>query len=70
MERCQESIESFLKTIELEPERVVVYVNLGDALWKLERTEEAREYYRRYLELWPSSPRREEIERLVNPDPQ
>jgi peptidoglycan/xylan/chitin deacetylase (PgdA/CDA1 family)/Flp pilus assembly protein TadD len=63
--RYQDSLEWFEKTIALDPGRAVVYLNLADALWKLGREEEARPRYRRYLELWPSTPRRDEIERLI-----
>ena len=63
--RVQESLGWFEKTIALDPGRAVVYLNLADALWKLGREDEARPRYRRYLELWPSSPRRSEIESLL-----
>ncbi len=64
--RFEDSLEWFEKTIALDPGRAVVHLNLADALWKLGREDEARPRYRRYLELWPSSPRRKEIERLID----
>jgi peptidoglycan/xylan/chitin deacetylase (PgdA/CDA1 family)/uncharacterized caspase-like protein len=63
--RYQESLGWFEKTLALEPGRAVAHLNLADALWKLGREEEARPRYRRYLELWPSTPRRSEIEQLI-----
>ncbi|EGO63808.1 tetratricopeptide repeat protein [Acetonema longum] len=44
--------ESYLeKVAEMAPDRLVVYINLGDVCWKLGKYKEAREYYRRYLGL-------------------
>ena len=43
------------KTIELDPKRSVAYLNLGDAYVKLNRSAEARDAYKKYLELAPDS---------------
>lgn len=43
------------KTIELDPKRSVAYLNLGDAYAKLNRNAEARDAYKKYLELAPDS---------------
>jgi tetratricopeptide (TPR) repeat protein len=65
LDRFEASLGWFEKTIALDPGRAVVYLNLADALWKLGREDDARPRYRRYLELWPASPRRAEIEGLI-----
>ena len=43
------------KTVALDPKRAVAYLNLGDALAKLHRNPEARDAYKKYLELAPNS---------------
>jgi hypothetical protein len=43
------------KTVELDPNRAVAYLNLGDALVKLNRSTEARDTYQKFLELAPES---------------
>jgi tetratricopeptide (TPR) repeat protein len=43
------------KTVQLDPKRAVAYLNLGDALAKLNRNPEARDAYKKYLELAPNS---------------
>lgn len=44
--------ESYLnKVIELDPSRIVAYINLGDVKWNLGKKEEAKKYYREYLRL-------------------
>ena len=43
------------KTVALDPKRAVAYLNLGNALAKLNRNAEAREAYGKYLELAPDS---------------
>lgn len=39
------------KVIEFNPNRVVVYINIGDVCWNLGEQEKAREYYQKYVEL-------------------
>jgi hypothetical protein len=43
------------KTTELDPRRSVAYLNLGDTYAKINRNAEAREAYKKYLELAPDS---------------
>lgn len=43
------------KTIELDPKRSVAYLNLGDTYVKLNRNAEARDAYKKYLQLAPDS---------------
>ena len=54
-QRYDEAVEWFKKTIGIDPKRAVAYLNLGDALMKLNRSAEAREAYAKYLELAPQS---------------
>jgi uncharacterized caspase-like protein len=65
MGRYRESITWFEKTVSLDENRSVVYVNLGDAYMNLEEEEKAVSCYRKYLALWPSSPRSEELRKLL-----
>ncbi|MEJ2065726.1 MAG: polysaccharide deacetylase family protein [Reinekea sp.] len=44
------------KTIEMDANRVPVYLNIADVLVELQREEEAVPYYQFYLELYPDSP--------------
>lgn len=43
------------KAIQMDPKRAVAYLNLGDTLVKLQRNADARQAYKTYLELAPSS---------------
>jgi len=45
------SVDWLKTTVGIDPKRAVAYLNLGDALVKLNRNTEARESYNRYLEL-------------------
>ena len=69
--RFQEAVDYLERTVALDPERAVAYLNLGDALVPLGRDREAADAYRKYLELWPDSPRagvvRSLLERLEAP---
>lgn len=55
MEKYEFAVEWLKKTIELDPKRSVAYLNLGDALAKLNRNADARDAYKKYLELAPDS---------------
>jgi len=55
MGEYEESLYWYNKTIEIDPERAVVYLNLGDSLAKLNRNADARKAYAKYLELAPES---------------
>lgn len=51
----QESAIWFRKAIAVDPKRPIAYLNLGDALAKLNRNADARDAYKKYLELAPDS---------------
>ena len=50
-ERYEEAIEQYVRATELNPRRVVYWINLGETLVFLERMGEAREPYRHAVEL-------------------
>jgi len=56
------------KTTEIDSKRAVAYLNLGDALLKLNRHREpyAREAYRKYLELAPDSKLAPEVKKKLD----
>lgn len=49
--RTDEAERYLKKVVEMAPERLVAYINLGDVCWELGKYQEAASYYRRYLEL-------------------
>ena len=51
MNQNQKAKPILQKVIELNPNRVVVYINIGDVCWNLGEQEKAREYYQKYVEL-------------------
>jgi tetratricopeptide repeat protein len=51
MGRYREAAVWLRKAIAIDPQRAVAYLNLGDALAKLNRNAEARQAYRKFLEL-------------------
>jgi hypothetical protein len=55
MGKYEDSLYWYDKTIEIDPERAVAYLNLGDSLAKLKRNADARKAYAKYLELAPES---------------
>jgi peptidoglycan/xylan/chitin deacetylase (PgdA/CDA1 family)/uncharacterized caspase-like protein len=65
MGRYEAALESLKKTLALEPRRKEAHGNIADAYAKLGRTAEARHHYAEYLALYPSSPRTEEVRRIV-----
>jgi TPR repeat len=54
-EKYDLAISWFKKTIQLDPQRAVAYLNLGDVYAKLNRNAEARGAYGKYLDLVPDS---------------
>jgi Flp pilus assembly protein TadD len=50
-----EAIEWFQKTIALDSNRAVAYLNLGDAYLQLGKKSEAKQAYQKYLQLQPNS---------------
>ena len=53
------------KTIEMDADRVPVYVNIADVLVGLGRSKEAIPYYQYYIELYPDTPFKTRIERFL-----
>ncbi len=49
------SVTWFKMAIKIDPTRAIAYLNLGDAFGQLNRNAEAREAYKKYLELAPNS---------------
>lgn len=49
MNQNQKAKPILQKVIELDPNRVVVYINIGDVCWNLGEQEKAREYYKKYI---------------------
>jgi hypothetical protein len=68
--RYEASVDWLNTTISLDPKRDVAYLNLGDALVKLNRNAEAREAYRKYLELAPDSKSAPEVKKKLEALPQ
>jgi TPR repeat len=54
-EKYDLAVSWFKKTIQLDPQRAVAYLNLGDVYAKLNRNAEARGAYGKYLDLVPDS---------------
>jgi tetratricopeptide (TPR) repeat protein len=53
--KYEESVLWLEKTMSIDPNRAVAYLNLGDALVRLNRSAEAREAYTKYMGLAPNS---------------
>jgi len=51
MNQNQKAKPILQKVIEIDPNRVVVYINIGDVCWNLGEQEKARGYYQKYIEL-------------------
>jgi TPR repeat len=64
--RYPEAVVWLQKTIEIDPNRAVAYLNLGDALVKLNRNAEARQAYMKYLELAPDSKAAPDVKRKLD----
>lgn len=60
------SIYWFKKAIEIDPKRAVAYLNLGDAYAKVNRSAEARDAYKKYLELAPDSKAAPEVKKKLD----
>jgi len=61
----EDSVAWLRKAIEADPGRAVAYLNLGDALVKLNRKAEARQAYTKYLELAPNSKSASEVKKKL-----
>jgi|GEM_PF-780306 len=55
------AVEIFKAIIEVDPARVVAYLNLADSLWTLDRKVEARAHYRTYRQLMTGANRQSGI---------
>jgi hypothetical protein len=53
--KYEKSVFWIEKAIQIDPKRAIAYLNLGDTLVKLHRSADARQAYKTYLELAPSS---------------
>jgi hypothetical protein len=53
------------RACEIDPDRAVAYLNLGDTLAKLNRNAEARQAYAKYLELAPNSKSAADLKRKL-----
>lgn len=49
--RAMEAVTVLREILLLDPDRVVVYLNLADALWRAGDTEEAESYYNKYASM-------------------
>ncbi|GGY86375.1 polysaccharide deacetylase [Cellvibrio zantedeschiae] len=49
-----EALKWYYRTVELDPKRIAVYLNLGDLMVKLGRQQDSIAYYERFLHLYPS----------------
>jgi tetratricopeptide (TPR) repeat protein len=68
--KYEESVVWLEKTISIDPNRAVTYLNLGDAYAKLKRYAKARQAYTKYLELAPDSKSAPKVKkRLANLSP-
>lgn len=65
-EKYDLAITWFEKAINLDPQRAVAYVNLGDAFAKQSRNNEARQAYAKYLELAPNSKAAPEVRKKLD----
>lgn len=62
----EDSIAWIRKSLEIDPQRAVAYLNLGDALAKLKRNLEAREAYVKCLSLAPHAKSAAEAKKKMN----
>lgn len=57
------------KTIEMDGERIPVYLNIADTMVELERISDAVPYYKYYLERYPDSPVKPRIDAFLQAHP-
>jgi Tfp pilus assembly protein PilF len=63
--RFEEARATLEKTLTIDPNRKEAHGNLADTYAKLGRNKDARDQYQQYLALYPSSPRAEEVKKLL-----
>jgi len=62
----EEALYWLEKTIELDADRIPIYLNIADTLVKLDRKPEAVPYYEYYLKLYPDSPVKDRVVEAMN----
>ena len=65
-EKYDLAVSWFQNAIKIDPQRAVAYLNLGDALAKLNRSKEARDAYAKYLDLAPNAKSASEVQRKLD----
>ena len=63
--RNEEALIWYYRTVELDPKRTPIYLNLGDMMVKLDKPALAIPYYQRYLHLYPSYKRANELQEKI-----
>ena len=65
LNRNDEALIWYYRTIELNPRRTPIYLNLGDIMMKMGKPELAIPYYQRYLHLYPSYEKADELKAVI-----
>lgn len=60
-----EALKWYYRTVELDPKRIAVYLNLGDMMVKLGRPQDSVAYYERFLHLYPSYKEAKQIQEKI-----
>lgn len=60
----EKAVETWEALVALQPDFAPAYFNLGRALWRLERRQQARAYWRKGVELMPNHPAAGRIQQL------
>jgi peptidoglycan/xylan/chitin deacetylase (PgdA/CDA1 family)/tetratricopeptide (TPR) repeat protein len=63
--QLEKALEWLEKTIEMDAERIPVYLNIADTLAELKRSSEAVPYYQYYLSLYVDSPVKERVDKYL-----
>jgi tetratricopeptide (TPR) repeat protein len=64
--RNDEALIWYYRTVELDPKRTPIYLNLGDIMVKLGKPSLAIPYYQRYLHLYPSYKNANELQEKID----
>ena len=65
MGRYDDALTCLQKTLTIDPRRKEAHQNIADTFLKLNRREEAKQHYKQFLELQPSSPRSDEVRKIL-----
>ncbi len=65
MGRNDDALTYLQKTLAIDPKRKEAHGNLADVFRKLGRKDEAKKEYEQYLALYPTSPRAEEVRKVI-----